>query len=157
MAGAAVGGLEAREGEMPWAGRQSQNIVKKVVEKAMLMWGDLLSKQSDRGLPRTHFPQGALSTDKLNCHECNGLLLLCALFMCSTLGTQHLGDKNQHKEWAEFKRMGCLGDSGMTHWIEVLERRRLPPQLQATRPDLLWSRGGLEAGPVPCRPDGYPG
>jgi hypothetical protein len=49
----------------------------------MLIWGTLLSQQSDRDLPRTYFPQGILSTDKLNCHEYPGLLLLYSLLLVS--------------------------------------------------------------------------
>ena len=36
-------------------------MIKRVVERAMVIWGTLLQNQSDRGLPRTYFPQGSLS------------------------------------------------------------------------------------------------
>jgi hypothetical protein len=46
---------------------------KEIVEKAMLIWDSLYQCQSNRSLPRTYFPQGPLSTDKLNCHEYPGI------------------------------------------------------------------------------------
>ena len=100
-------------------------IPKSVAEKAMLMWGNLLSHQSCKGLPRTYFPQGALSTEKLNCHEYPGLLLLYSLFLVSTIGTQFLGSKDKVKERNEFKRHAWLGDKNIMQWTRVLERQLL--------------------------------
>lgn len=97
-------------------------IPKHVSEKAMLIWGTLLSQQSDRGLPRTYFPQGALSTDKLNCHEYPGLLLLYSLLLVSTIGIQFTGSKDQKVERDTFKRQGWLGDKHRHQWLRVLER-----------------------------------
>ena len=98
------------------------NSPKKVTEKAMLKWGVLLGQQSDRGLPRTYFPQGGLSTEKLNCHEYRGLLLLYALFIVSTIGTQFLGSKDKAKERMEYRRQGWLGEKHRHQWLRVLER-----------------------------------
>lgn len=97
-------------------------IPKHVAEKAMMIWGTLLSQQSDRGLPRTYFPQGALSTDKLNCHEYPGLLLLYAVLLVSTIGIQFTGSKDKTVEFATYKRQGWLGDKHRNQWLRVLER-----------------------------------
>jgi hypothetical protein len=88
----------------------------------MLIWGTLLSQQSDRGLPRTYFPQGALSTEKLNCHEYPGLLLLYALLLVSTIGIQFTGSKDPVVERATYKRQGWLGDKHRHQWLRVMER-----------------------------------
>ena len=89
---------------------------KKVAEKAMLIQGALLTHQSDRSLPRTYFPQGAMSTDKLNCHEYVGLLLLYALFVNSTIGEQFLASKDKKNDFLTFTKRGWLGNKQMNQW-----------------------------------------
>jgi len=95
--------------------------VRAVAEKAMTIWGVLLRQQSDRSLPRTYFPQGALSTQKLNCHEYIGLLLLYDIFFLSTLGDQMMGSKDSEKRSRTYSSLGWLGSDNMSDWVQTLE------------------------------------
>ena len=96
---------------------------KKICEKATLVWGVLLQTQSDRLLPRTYFPQGSMSTDKLNAHEYIGLILLNHLLLCSTLGDFLFGNQQSRTETEErgYQRLGMLGDDTLSSWITVFD------------------------------------
>jgi hypothetical protein len=97
---------------------------KEIVEKAMLIWGSLYQCQSNHSLPRTYFPQGPLSTDKLNCHEYPGLVLLYLTFLCSTLGDMFLGTYRgtpEANKLGTYTRRGWLGDDLVSKWSSCLE------------------------------------
>jgi hypothetical protein len=94
---------------------------KTVAEKAMTIWGVLLQQQSDRSLSRTYFPQGALSTQKLNCHEYIGLLLLYDIFFLSTIGDQMMGSQSKEKRKKTYTSHGWLGSDNMSNWVATLE------------------------------------
>ena len=95
--------------------------IKAVVEKALTIWGVLLKQQSDRDLPRTYFPQGALSTEKLNCHEYVGILILYDLFVLSTLGDQMLGTVSKTKRELSYTSHGWIGADEQTSWVKAME------------------------------------
>lgn len=95
--------------------------VKYIAEKAMLIWGVLLSNQSARDFPRTYFPQGPLSTDKLNAHEYQGLLLLYLLLLCCTLGSVWFEDRPAEAAKKDYNCAGWLGNDVVDAWANLFE------------------------------------
>ena len=94
---------------------------KYVAEKAMLIWGVLLSQQSARNFPRTYFPQGALSTEKLNAHEYQGLMILYLLLLCSTLGCVWFEEKDKEEAKQNYNSAGWLGNEAVDAWVHLFE------------------------------------
>lgn len=109
-----------------------------VAEKAMMIWGVLLQQQSDRSLYRTHFPQGPLSTAKLNCHEYPGIILLYLLFLSSTLGEQFLGGKRDKTGKVQnradsFSTKALIGDVRVMMWVICFQDLLLNDQFMRSR------------------------
>ena len=71
------------------------------------MYGQLLTRQSDRSLPNTNFSKG-IQKGKLMGKEYRGVLLVMAVLVRSTKGRQLMG-----------KKMG--GENGMTDWSVLVE------------------------------------
>ena len=96
---------------------------KRVCERATCTWGVALTHQSDRGLPRSFFPQGSMSTEKLNARDYIGLILLDLLLLSSTLGDYLFGDLETPKNVEErgYKRLGLLGENGVDGWTTLFE------------------------------------
>jgi hypothetical protein len=69
--------------------------------------GRFLGHQSDRGLPRTYFPNGISGGTKLAGHEMNGVLLVL-LILCKLEDTKEL-------------LLSKMSDNELNGWIELLE------------------------------------
>ena len=118
--------LQTRQAASGKKKKENKNLVfsakiKQVCEKAMLFWGHMLQQQSVRNMDRTYFPQGALSTDKLNSHELPGILLLYSCLLMSTLGDQILASKDKSQASMEHSCRGLMGDDKIDHWIYCLD------------------------------------
>jgi hypothetical protein len=95
---------------------------KRTAEEAMLYSGLFLKNQSSpNNLPRTYFPQGALSTEKLNLHEFNGLILLDLVLLCSTLGHCWFYDPDPEKDKEQYKKHRWLGNDRSDCWVAVMD------------------------------------
>ena len=101
--------------------------LKRVCERAMYIWGVCLTHQSDRGLPRVFFPQGAMSTEKLNARDYAGLILLDLLLLCSTLGDFLFGDLLTAREAEDkgYRRLALLGDDKIDSWMDLFDKMLL--------------------------------
>ena len=98
--------------------------IKDICEIACEVWGILLQHQSYRDIPRTHFKAGALSTEKINAHEYEGLVLLYLILLNSTVGEFLFMDPATADEKADgvvYKRLGHIGNDRVNNWITALE------------------------------------
>ena len=93
----------------------------RIAEKVTLYIGVYLSNQSDRQLSRTYFPQGALSTDKVNHHEYVGLGLLYLCFLSTTFGDCWFGDGAGANQKKSYTRRDMLGSNKHVAWIRLWE------------------------------------
>jgi hypothetical protein len=99
---------------------------KTMVEQACNVWGIVYHNQSDRGLPRTTYRIGALSTEKLQSNEKSGLLLLYLTYMCSTVGDYMLSiQKPGATKASEYTRKGLMELDRMLAWVRALDNMLL--------------------------------
>jgi hypothetical protein len=99
---------------------------KTMVEQACNVWGILYHNQSDRGLPRTTYRMGALSTEKLQSNEKSGLLLLYLTYMCSTVGDYMLSIPEPGATKAnDYTRKGLMELDRMLAWVSALDNMLL--------------------------------
>ena len=99
---------------------------KTMVEQACNVWGIVYSNQSDRGLPRTSYRLGALSTEKLQSNEKSGLLLLYLTYMCSTVGEYMLAIPKQGATKAnDYTRLGLMEPETMRAWVMAFDNMLL--------------------------------
>ena len=93
---------------------------KRIAEKGTLLIGIYLSNQACRDLPKSYFPQGALSTEKISNHELPGLSLLYLFFLQTTIADVWLSDKEDDDKH-RYTKLGHLGNIRANNWVGVFD------------------------------------
>ena len=94
--------------------------IARIMEHFCEIWGAELSHQSDRSLPRTHFPQGMTANTKTNGHEEAGTIILFLLALTSSFG-EHLFEDRKTGAAVRTGNKGMLGGTRVADWVWSLE------------------------------------
>ncbi len=97
------------------------DVEKDIFDSRARLIGKRLSQQSDRDLPRTHFPTGITGDKKKNGHEMQGVILdiLCVLLSDVSKYERLMGDNN-------------IGVRRLSNWVLLLERLLLVEEFLRT-------------------------